>query len=593
MRRLLFFVLLLNSMVSAQEMGIEAQLSADAIALGETVQLTIAITRDASQAYQSYQRPELADFEVLQQGQAESTQWIINNGRQVIRTVEQHVYLLRPRHVGTCTIRAAVARIAGREWRTKELSVHVSAAHKRSAALSAPSFLLPETVDPLPQLPDGESVHLEAHADKSTVYVGQQLTVTWALFTRTDVLRYRVVHEPRHDDFWSEDLFSPPGALSWTRQTVHGQDYEVAPLLKKALFPLKAGRLTVSPLEAEVTSLETAFEPGGSVTRRSPAITVEVLPLPSAGQPQGFEAVNVGRLELLAQLDKSEVAAGDAVTYQLTLRGEGNIKNVRLKKVDRIEGFKVYEPTVTHRPQPGDAGGGAKVYSYLLLPQRGGWLTIPAVELPFFDPVEKRYFIARAPSQAVKVNGDPEKIGATLAEAKENLLTARIRPLRNIHHLASRLGEQVIRGPIFLWSLGAPPVLLLALLGGGALRAVLQRETARGRRRRARASARRRMREAEMHLRAQRGPAFFAALARAIYEHLEYRLETRCEALTLDELASLLVQRGFDDETTRALVQELEACDFARFAPAASGPGEMRSAQRRVKELLAAIEATR
>jgi hypothetical protein len=42
-----------------------------------------------------------------------------------------------------------------------------------------------------------------------------------------------------------------------------------------------------------------------------------------------------------------------------------------------------------------------------------------------------------------------------------------------------------------------------------------------------------------------------------------------------------------------ALVRELESCDFARFAPSASGPGEMRAAVRRVRALLGAIERVR
>jgi hypothetical protein len=37
-------------------------------------------------------------------------------------------------------------------------------------------------------------------------------------------------------------------------------------------------------------------------------------------------------------------------------------------------------------------------------------------------------------------------------------------------------------------------------------------------------------------------------------------------------------------------VRELENCDFARFAPSASGPGEMRAALRRVRNLLGWIE---
>ena len=65
------------------------------------------------------------------------------------------------------------------------------------------------------------------------------------------------------------------------------------------------------------------------------------------------------------------------------------------------------------------------------------------------------------------------------------------------------------------------------------------------------------------------------------------------EALTLGELREHLVKHGFDKETAEAVVKELENCDFARFAPSASGSGEMRAALRRVRALLSAIERVR
>jgi hypothetical protein len=135
--------------------------------------------------------------------------------------------------------------------------------------------------------------------------------------------------------------------------------------------------------------------------------------------------------------------------------------------------------------------------------------------------------------------------------------------------------------------------LWLLVLIGDALRRRLSRETPRSKRRRARRTARRRLRIAEYHIKAQRPSAFFGECARVIYEHLEYCLGQKVEALTLGELRPFLEQRGFQKETAEAVVRELENCDFARFAPSASGPGEMRAALRRVRTLLGWIERVR
>src|SRR5262249_11704245 len=148
---------------------------------------------------------------------------------------------------------------------------------------------------------------------------------------------------------------------------------------------LKAGKLTVTPLEAEATTMQTAFLPGASAARKSKALTVEVMPLPVDGRPQGFEAANVGRYELSSSVDRTEVKAGEAITWKLTVRGAGNVRNVRLppiqKMADKLDGFRVYEPTTKETIEPGDEVHGQKVYTYLLLPQKGGALSLPAVAL--------------------------------------------------------------------------------------------------------------------------------------------------------------------------------------------------------------------
>jgi hypothetical protein len=228
------------------------------------------------------------------------------------------------------------------------------------------------------------------------------------------------------------------------------------------------------------------------------------------------------------------------------------------------------------------------------MPERGGALTLPAVELPYFDPQTGAYAVARAPSLPVTVEGDPTKVAqAAVAPSSENVLSQQIRPIRNRASVRSGVGERLLRGRLAVGLLAGPPGAWLLLLVGDGLRRRLARETARSKRRRARRTARRRMRVAEYHIKAQRPSAFFGECARVLYEHLEYRLGAKVEALTLEELRLHLTKHGFSRDTAESVVRELENCDFARFAPSASGPGEMRAALRRVRTLLGLIEKAR
>jgi hypothetical protein len=231
------------------------------------------------------------------------------------------------------------------------------------------------------------------------------------------------------------------------------------------------------------------------------------------------------------------------------------------------------------------------VYSYLLLPRKGGGLTVPAIELAYFNPQSAKYQVAKSAPVTLTVEGDPEKLEvAPAASPTENVLGPQIRPIRNRASVRSGVGDRLFRGRLGIIRLLAPPVLWVLVLVGDALRRRLGRETAGSKRRRARASARRRLRAAEYHIKMQRPSAFFGECARVIYEHLEYRLGTKVEGLTLGELRSYLVTRGFERDVAQAAVQELENCDVARFAQSASGPGEMRAAMRRTRALLGLIE---
>ncbi len=490
-----------------------------------------------------------------------------------------------------------MVRVGGSELHTRPIVVHVGAPLKNALTTVAPAGGQGGQ-PPLAPAPDGmrgnEELFVDARLDKPKAYIGEQITASWRLYTQTDILKYRPLTEPKYEDFWSEDLLGAIKHVAWDRQAVNGQEYAVAMLMKKALFPLKSGKLTITPLDVEVTTMQSMFNPNASASRRSPALTVDVKPLPAEGRPAGFEPANVGQFEVAATVDRAQVKAGEAVTWRITLSGTGNIRNVKLPKLDHLDGFKLYDPTVRENIQPGDVVRGEKVYTYLLMPERGGAQSLPAVELPYFDPSIGKYAVARSAALPVTIEGDPTKVAAAPTTApQENVLENQIRPIRNRSDVHSSVGERLLRGRIAAVMLGTPPGAWLLVLIIDALRRRLSRETAGSKRRRARRSARRRLRVAEYHIKAQRPSAFFGECARVIYEHLEYRLGAKVEALTLSELRLHLEKSGFQKETAEAVVKELENCDFARFAPSASGPGEMRAALRRVRTLLGWIEKTR
>jgi BatD DUF11 like domain len=589
---LAFALVAWSSVASAHHF--EAQVSTDNVTVIDNVQLTITLERDGNAALESYRPPTTPDFDVLRAVEGgQQLSWTIVNGRQSVRAVEEHVYILKPKKKGSLVIGPAIARIGGQELRTQPITVHVGAVMKNMISRTPQGTIIEQL--PEPTMRKDDEVHVEATADRSRVYVGEQVNVSWRLWAASQIERYRSIADPKTDGFWSEDI--TPQQRGWQRQVAGGREYDVLLLKQAALFPLKAGKLSITPLRAEVTTMQSMFFPTASAVTTSQPVEIEVRPLPSEGRPAGFAATNVGHFEMKASVDRTRIAAGDAVTLKLTLSGVGNLHGVKPPKLgDKPEGpdgWRAYEPTLKENIERGTELRGEKVLTYLLTPLKGGKLTIPALELPYFDPKTGKYEVARTTALEVDIEGDPNRVDASAAgKPGENLLSHQIRPLHLRASVESHLGDKLFEDPrLRVILLVAPPALWLLVLLIDGLRRRLARDTPRSRRRRARANARQRLRVAEYHIKAARPPAFFAECARAIYEHLEFRLGIKLESYTLDQLRLLLVQRGFSKETAEAIAHELENCDFARFAPSASGPGEMRAALRRVKTLLGFIES--
>jgi hypothetical protein len=159
--------------------------------------------------------------------------------------------------------------------------------------------------------------------------------------------------------------------------------------------------------------------------------------------------------------------------------------------------------------------------------------------------------------------------------------------------LSNRSLPRLYRSGWFWVLAGLPPFGFLIVVASDRLRQRLKRETPRSRLRRARGRARQRFRVAEIHIRGNRPAKFFGELAHVLYDHLEERVGQPVQSMTRPEMREFLHKKGFAASTIRKIDESLEAFDFARFAPSAAGPEEMREALRRTKELLRVIERTR
>ncbi|MEO1338516.1 MAG: BatD family protein, partial [Myxococcota bacterium] len=287
------------------------------------------------------------------------------------------------------------------------------------------------------------TLFMRYRVNRSQPYLGQAVLLDLEVLSRPNQ-SFQVEETtglPDVDGFWSQ-ILEQPRRLKPRRITLGGRQYVSYRIWRAALYPLKAGVHTLPPVAMQFSQGGGLFSLGRRIRRRTKPLKIDVKPLPSDGRPSDFVTTNVGRYRLTAKVDQKRVKAGKALLYTIRLSGKGNISSAKLPSIKSVPGFRVFAPTVRDDIQTNASGiSGFKEAEYLMMPQKGGRIRIPAVKLPIFDPVAGRYKTLKTKSLRVFVDGKPDP-SATIEppppkDEKEVPTVAALRPLRFKSSLSS------------------------------------------------------------------------------------------------------------------------------------------------------------
>jgi BatD DUF11 like domain len=108
---------------------------------------------------------------------------------------------------------------------------------------------------------------IAAVADKPRVYAGEQVTITYSLYSRVQYFQLELRREPTTDGFWVEELEVPRGFNAYRQEVVGGVAYRVQTLKQQAVFPLRTGTLTIGPMVLDAQVGAGFFNRGQKLTR--------------------------------------------------------------------------------------------------------------------------------------------------------------------------------------------------------------------------------------------------------------------------------------------------------------------------------------
>jgi hypothetical protein len=401
-------------------------------------------------------------------------------------------------------------------------------------------------------------VNFHALLVPDTVYVGQQATYQIGVFLNQET-RQRLRRNPEFTPPETRSLlvYDLPDAKTPLMGSIDGRPYEIH-VFQRAFFALSPGRYAVPPSRLTYALPQSAsfFSREESHSLRSEAVTLVVLPIPTAGRPDDWSGA-VGDWRARLRVDSSSGRVGNPVVVTMRIEGRGNVTLLPRPRLSVGWGSVVAADERVEFDSTPSTLRGAKEFDWLLTPRQVGRRSIPPQRYVYFNPVARRFESSSTTAVDVSVAaGDTVALDSVAnAMAFADAATAAPPDLTVRALMGSAAGYSWLRAPWFV------ALLLLAPLPAAA--GAFHRRRRRPRRVPSHAS----------QLRAAAGapPLDAAALRRLAHDALRERLGLDAGlALANETLVDDLRHEGVTEKTARlaaSLLQRLDAAVFSGARP--------------------------
>jgi hypothetical protein len=537
---LIFLGFLGGSASRGQDLSIRTIVDRNVVGLNEQFTLSIELTGKGANSASDPEIPQIGQFaSFLGSGNSQNIQF--TNGKMSVTKVINCYFVASA--VGKYKIPPVQVTAGGKTFASAAIDMEIQQSGSKPPAQPQAAS---QQQAPAPQGtgPAEGDLFVRSQVNQRQVYQNEPVIVTYKIYTRVNVSNVGIAKMPATAGFWAEE-FEMPQQLQTVSEVLDGKKYTVATVRKMALFPMSPGAKTIDPmiLDCEVTVrasrsrdpfgdfFDDSFFFGGRTVRKqvqSKPVTVEVLPFPEAGKPANF-AGNAGRFRISASADKRSVKTNEAITYKITIDGEGNIRQIQAPAIAFPTDFEVYPPKTSETISRSGAGiSGRKTFEYVLIPRVAGEETLKPVALGFFDPASKSYKSIQTESISLQVAQGTETYttvsGSGLSKEEVRLIGQDIRFIKMASPPFRRMGASRIP-PVFFGSVFLLP--LLALAGAFAYRKRLDRisgDVAYARGIRATSAVRKRLSAAKRLIGVETQKQFYAEAGKALQGYLGDKL---------------------------------------------------------------------
>ena len=596
------FLLCLAALPAYADISVTTTFSPPRIAMGDRSQYIVAIVETDNRSKPEVERitslpiPQSGGLQLSNGRTSTSQQTSILNGVAEYSVTQRIIIDAKPPNTGSFTIPTFVFQYKGETYR-------------------APAATLQVVERPADAGPTADELIFVRTDAPAQLYVGQTTSIQLKLYISENLRR------PNLNDFErSADGFTI-SELPESRQSseiINGQRYRVF------TWPL-----TITPIQTGEQDLSFQFVVSASVARQSnrrdpfgsrsfggsilddffgsperfnvynEPTTIEVLPLPTAEQPDSFTGA-IGDFGMQVYTDREETQAGEPIMLSVEINGTGNFDRINGPAIPTTNQWRSYDPESNFQPRsPDNTLRGSKRFDYVMIPQNAGTLEIPGISFAFFDPETERYITLNSPPIPIKVNASDQPISsvapslpapaAPKADAlplqkelsmEEALLTLDYRPQVN-----ERIGTAPLKDARFWIANGLAAAALAYICFFLARKRRLSEDAAYARQLTAKKDFQKASKEAQH---AADADHFYAAAQKSLRLATTCRTRTNLRNADVDELTNAMQRDGITEETIRQTREFFNLADAHRFAGKATR-SDLTSSKAQLERILKAI----
>ena len=327
--------------------------------------------------------PKMVDFKVVSgPSQSSSTNVQFINGKMTKKNTIAYTWTLIPIKTGQLSVPALKIKTDKRFFTSSPITIIVSKRGPSQTGIK-PQFFI------------------EADVDNRKPYRGQQVTLSYILYTQVDVSSFDD-ELPKFRGFWTEELFAAKN-LQLMEVQKNDSKYYAATIKKMALFPTQSGKLIIDPLTAVIgirdkqqrwNDFSLFGPPSKKYTIATNRIELNVQPIPN--RTTGKVSAIVGNWNIRSSISTTNLIQDEAVTFQIKINGTGNIQTVDLSNISFPNELEVFEPKIQTKGNPlRDKIGGEKTFEWVLIPRYPGVIIIPEFQLNYFD-TDKQLWLTKS-----------------------------------------------------------------------------------------------------------------------------------------------------------------------------------------------------